>query len=220
MINIQSSSLPSSSVVPNKLPLATLAFPTQSASLEFSFSDLLFDFSAPVTNIERTVNELIIKAKVNDYLKLVLILQGGVTEDNAYFQTKTGFLGLEQEQESTEANFVADSLTSIFALAGDITVALPSINLDINLYFDLPPKQISELLKKQRVAYQSMITEFSNTSGSAKPAWDSFIQELVNLEDKLDDLLFEKYNKLAEASLCYLSEEEKEAIYPRKETKE
>lgn len=68
MINIQQNSLPSINVVPDKLPLATLAFPGQSASLNFSFSKLLFDFSVSVISIERTIDELIIKAKVHTFI--------------------------------------------------------------------------------------------------------------------------------------------------------
>jgi hypothetical protein len=184
----------------------------QSASLSFSLSELLFDFSAPVTSVESTVDKLIIKAKLNGYAKLILVLQGQVTEDNTYFQTETGFLVLEPEYESIEVEFVTNSLMAIFALADVVSVALPSINLNLKLYFDLPPIEISELLKKRNKAYKLIITENSDASGLPKSAWSNFIQELISLEDSLDDLLFEKYNRLAEASLSGLSEEEKQAI--------
>ncbi len=348
MINIQSNSLPSINVVPDKLPLATLAFPAQPASLNFSFSKLFFDFSAPVVSLERTIanpSELIVKAKIDDYAKLILILQGQVTEDNTYFQTKSVSLVLEQDQESAEADFVTNSLIAIFALAGKLSVTLPSIILDLTLCFDLPPKQISELLKKRHIAYQIMVIEKANSKtlllpkdysgkdienitftykaimerqfswhkaevhvfmpatteqlsnlplkpvietitfepmevqrevlnqtlflgmrtttlkdavlknfdsvkqeiaqndghlvdavfissvGEAifefpdaprlpKLAWSSFIQDLISLENSLCDLLFEKYNLLAEASLSGLSEKEKQAIHPRKNQKE
>jgi len=340
MINIQQNSLPSINVVPDKLPLATLAFPEQSTSLNFSFSKLLFDFSVSVISIERTIDQLIIKAKVNNYVKLILSLQGQVTEDNRHFQPKSISLALDQEQESAEADFVTNSLIAIFALADEVSITLPSINLKLSLCFDLPPKQISELLKKQHTAYKVMVIEkaiektfvlpkdysgkdienitfvykaivercfswhqakvqvfmpatleqlsklplkpiietisfppkklekevlnqvislglqiitlkdailknfdsvkqeiaqndghlvdavFISSVGEAifefpeaprlpKPAWTNFVQDLISLEHKLCDLLAEKYNLLAEASLSSLSEEEKEAIHPR-----
>lgn len=212
--------LPYVNITLDKLLLTKLAFPAQSASLSFSFSELLFDFSTPVSSIGSTGDKLIVKAKLNDYAKLILVLQGRVTEDNVYFQTEAGSLVLEPEYESTEVEFVTNSLMAIFALAGMVSVALPSINLNLKLCFDLPPREISELLKKRNTAYKSMITENSGAFRLPKSAWNSFIQDLISLENNLCDLLFEKYNKLAEASLKGLSEEQKEAIRPRKETKD
>lgn len=344
MINTHSNSLPYINTVPDKLPLTTLAFPVQSASLNFSFSELLFDFSALVISIERTRDELIVKAKIHDYAKLILVLQGQTTQDNAYFLTKNGYLTLKLEYESAEVDFVANSLIAIFALAGKSSVTLSSINLDLHLCFDLPPKQISELLKKRHIAYQLMVIEnttgktfllpkdysskdienitfvykaitekyfswhqaevqifvpatteqlaklsltpietrafepiecqkdvlnqclflgmrtttlkdavlknfdsvkkevaqndghlvdavfissvgeaifeFSDAPKLPKSPWSSFIQDLISLENNLCDLLFEKYNKLAEASLSGLSEKEKQAIHPRKDQME
>ncbi len=202
------------------MPLTTLAFPAQSASLSFSFSELLFDFSTPVTSIERTVDKLIVKAKLSDYARVILVLQGRVTEDNVYFQTETGSLVLEPEYESTEVEFVTNSLMAIVALASVVSVTWPSINLDLKLCFELSPREISELLKRRHAAYKSMVIGSSDASGLPKSAWNNFIQDLISLEDNLTDLLFEKCNRLAEASLKGLSEEQKEAIRPRKETKD
>lgn len=65
------------------------------------------------------------------------------------------------------------------------------------------------------------IFEFSDAPKLPKSPWSSFIQDLISLENNLCDLLFEKYNKLAAAaSLSGLSEEEKEAIHPRKDQME
>lgn len=131
------------------------------ARVDIIVPDFDFRFSTALCELTSFVdsNTVFARSVFDRNVNATLVLTGDLVDRGTIFRVKETSLQIKPTQELARADFVASTVNASFALAKEVRLQIPDIALDLNLRFDLPLLEISQLLQARQTAYRLMVIE-------------------------------------------------------------
>jgi hypothetical protein len=131
------------------------------ASLELTVPEMGYRLAVPLVGITPAMDasSVIAYAFIDQDVQIALALSGRLVENRDILQVEQVSVGVKPLEEIARAEFIASTINALFALAQEVRLAIPELNLDLTLRFDLPLIDISRLLQARQTAYRLMVIE-------------------------------------------------------------
>jgi hypothetical protein len=131
------------------------------ASLEIMVPEV--NYRLGVTLMEITfvtdASSLIAQTVIDGDVEMALAFSGKRIENGAVFQVQQASVQIRPLEDRARAEFMESTLNALLALAEEVRLAIPEIDLDLKLRFNLPLLNISRLLQARQTAYRLMVIE-------------------------------------------------------------
>src|SRR2546423_1015850 len=156
--------IPKPSFLVRFLPGAFNVAPFESiteASLQIMIPEVNYRLSAPLLEVAAVSDapKLMAQAFIDGNVQMALAFSGRFIESGEVLQIEQTFVQVKPLEETARAEFVASTLNALHPLAQKVRLAIPEIDLDLTLHFDLPLLDISRLLQARQTAYRLMVIE-------------------------------------------------------------
>jgi hypothetical protein len=147
-------------VLPGVLNIAPFESVTE-ASLEITIPEMNYCLSVPLMEIAPVSDapKLIAQTVIDGDVQMALAFSGRRIENGTVFQVQQASVQIRPLEELARAEFIESTLNALLALAEEVRLAIPEIDLDLKLRFDLPLLDISRLLQARQTAYRLMVIE-------------------------------------------------------------
>ncbi len=138
-----------------------LPFPdaSPSASVEFSFPEFDYSFTAPLIDLTFTPDSrrVVARAAIDESVTMVWTLGGEPSPEGGKMLLKDAAFDFEMASGRPRAEFVADTVKALLWLAGPMRLRIPGVRFDGELNFEAPLKEVSDLLGHRHAAYRLML---------------------------------------------------------------
>jgi len=138
------------SVVPNSQLQLQIAVPDFQLQLKLALKDRTTDGA---------FGRVVFEAIVDQQVTAIIAITGKLNSAEDEVQMEHVSISMERARETARADFVYSSLMSMFALADHVYLQIPEAQLDLNLKFDTPLLNVSQLLRQRQIAYRIMVIE-------------------------------------------------------------